>query len=54
MARLNCFQINNNLPTFSESNWGTEFDPDFKYHTGNSEPRGYGNLFHISNIYEIK
>jgi len=24
------------------SNWGTESDPDFKYHTGNTDPRGYG------------
>ena len=24
-------------------NWGTESDPDFKgYHTGNTEPRGFG------------
>lgn len=26
------------------SNWGTENDPDFKYHVGNSEPRGYGHI----------
>ncbi|KAK9746297.1 Glyoxalase/Bleomycin resistance protein/Dioxygenase superfamily [Popillia japonica] len=25
-------------------NWGTESDPDFKYHVGNSEPRGYGHI----------
>lgn len=24
------------------SNWGTESDPDFKYHNGNTNPRGYG------------
>jgi hypothetical protein len=24
------------------SNWGSESDPELKYHTGNSEPRGYG------------
>lgn len=24
------------------SNWGTETDPDAKYHNGNSDPRGYG------------
>lgn len=27
---------------FFLSNWGTEDDPEFKYHNGNSEPRGYG------------
>lgn len=25
-------------------NWGTESEPDQKYHTGNSEPRGYGHI----------
>ncbi|KAH8963987.1 hypothetical protein BDL97_04G040300 [Sphagnum fallax] len=25
-------------------NWGTESDPDFKYHTGNTDPRGYGHI----------
>lgn len=24
------------------SNWGTEDDPDLKYHNGNSDPRGFG------------
>jgi lactoylglutathione lyase len=25
-------------------NYGTEQDPDFKYHDGNSEPKGYGHI----------
>ncbi|XP_068901655.1 lactoylglutathione lyase [Tenebrio molitor] len=25
-------------------NWGTENDPDCKYHNGNSDPRGYGHI----------
>ncbi|XP_043282323.1 lactoylglutathione lyase [Venturia canescens] len=25
-------------------NWGTETDPDATYHTGNTEPRGYGHI----------
>lgn len=25
-------------------NWGTENDPDFAYHTGNTEPQGYGHI----------
>ncbi|CEP61151.1 lactoylglutathione lyase GLO1 LALA0_S02e07866g [Lachancea lanzarotensis] len=25
-------------------NWGTENDPDFKYHTGNEKPQGYGHI----------
>lgn len=26
------------------SNWGTESDSDQKYHTGNSDPRGFGHI----------
>ena len=25
-------------------NWGTEKDPDFRYHDGNSEPQGFGHI----------
>lgn len=29
------------------SNWGTENDAEFKYHNGNSDPRGYGKTVFI-------
>lgn len=32
------------LFSFSCSNWGTESDPDQKYHDGNSDPRGFGHI----------
>jgi lactoylglutathione lyase len=25
-------------------NWGTEHDPDFKYHDGNQQPQGFGHI----------
>ncbi|XP_055694600.1 lactoylglutathione lyase [Lutzomyia longipalpis] len=34
-------------------NWGTETDPDQKYHTGNSDPRGYGHIgVLVPDVYE--
>jgi hypothetical protein len=27
-------------------NWGTEDDPSYKAHSGNEEPKGYGESFH--------
>jgi len=25
-------------------NWGTESDPEFKHHSGNEDPRGFGHI----------
>lgn len=34
-------------------NWGTETDPDQKYHNGNSDPRGYGHIgVLVPDVYE--
>ena len=33
----------------SHSNWGTENDPDFEYHNGNKEPKGFGNVIMMAN-----
>ena len=33
-------------------NWGTENDPDFSYHNGNSEPQGFGHIgFSVPDVY---
>lgn len=29
---------------YVDSNWGTESNPDQKYHDGNSDPRGFGHI----------
>lgn len=34
------------------SNWGTESDPDFKYHNGNSDPRGFGMTLSLKKLLE--
>jgi lactoylglutathione lyase len=32
-------------------NWGTEEDPDFKYHDGNAQPQGFGHIcFSVPNL----
>ncbi|MFC0338407.1 lactoylglutathione lyase [Kushneria avicenniae] len=32
-------------------NWGTEDDPEFAYHNGNSDPQGYGHIcFNVPNL----
>ncbi len=28
----------------STHNWGTESDPELKYHSGNDEPKGFGHI----------
>ena len=34
-------------------NWGTESDPDFSYHNGNSDPRGFGHIgVCVPNVHE--
>lgn len=34
-------------------NWGTENDPDCKYHNGNSDPRGFGHIgLMVPDVYE--
>ena len=34
-------------------NWGTENDPEFKYHDGNAQPQGFGHIcFSVPNLAE--
>lgn len=34
-------------------NWGTENNPDLKYHSGNEDPRGFGHIgITVPNVYE--
>ncbi len=34
-------------------NWGTESDPEFKYHDGNAQPQGFGHIcFAVPNLAE--
>lgn len=42
--------INVNFVFSMLSNWGTENDPEFNYHNGNTEPKGFGKNFWLGHF----
>lgn len=43
-AERACFVFNRETTIELTHNWGTEDEPDFAYHNGNSQPQGFGHI----------